>query len=432
MPEPRALTQQEMGEEDSEAKSGTLDRTSLARELPSATVDRALEIARLARSELKDLALCYDAYRAASALGNVDALYAAALFELHGRASHAIAPSDAVRVGVSSLRRAADGGHILARVYLGNAYETGSFGLLRDVEKATTWYLAAARSADIDTGNESALAQLGCGRFARALADADATSEVAIKALKKAKGLGFVDVESHGQSRDQEDDVGAAPVRTGAQTGMRTGASAERSDHVHTAPMDRASTESDPVAPNKKTTNNAGANSNAKAKANAASDDANTASKTKDASSSTPVHGHASRAAAAWAGVVAFFYASLFFVAAWGVGLGARALLNELPAIGTSVPPWVTQNPQAIMPAALALVFVLPLLFLFRVRALLASLAFGGIFALFGFYASESKQFTWVADLVPLFFAAGTLAALLVLGLLGAAKAKPSAKQARL
>jgi hypothetical protein len=433
MPEPRAQTEQDLSEEGSEANSGTLDAASLARELSSASLDRALEIARLARSELKDLALCYDAYRAAAALGNVDALYAAALFELQGRASHAVAASDAVRTGVSSLRRAADGGHILARVYLGNAYETGSFGLPRDVEKATTWYQAAARSADIDTSDESALAQLGCGRFARIIADADSTNEVGIKVLKKAKTLGFVEAPIKAQGGDPEDEVGTSPLRSG----VRTGASAESSDHVNTAPIDLASTDGEPNAPNKKTKKPASATPDAKAKPKAAPDEEetaskNAASKTKDVSKSKPVHGHASRAAAAWAGLVAFFYASLFFIAAWGVGLGARALLNELPATGTSVPPSVMQNPQAIMPAALALVFVMPLLFLFRFRALLASLGFGGIFALFGFYASESGRFTWIADLVPLFFAAGTLAALLVLGLLGAAKAKPSAKQARL
>ena len=108
-------------------------------------VDALLDIARVYRAGsatvARDLKKCFEAYSAASLLGNADAEHATALFHLSG----GVVPEDVV-AAARLFRSAADKGHLPSKVYVANLYELG-IHYRADPEKADVWYRNAARAA---------------------------------------------------------------------------------------------------------------------------------------------------------------------------------------------------------------------------------------------------------------------------------------------
>jgi hypothetical protein len=347
--------------------------------LGSGNVEELMEVAKQARSVHQDLALAYQAYRQAMALGSPDAAYAAALFELQGR-------QGTPEQGLVSLRAAADAGHILGRVYLGNLYDLGAkpLGLVRDEEKANLWYRSAARSADVDPDDHEALARLGCGRFIEGSIEESEREAV----LKKARGLGYRAAQASTPS-DAGPTETPAPVEAGAPMAL---------EGVAHKPAGKALEKLD------------------KKQAEA---------REAERALPSPWPGRIA------AGFTAFLYAVLFFGVAAGLSVAFHELLQEVIKRGVDAG-WLADNPEAILPATLAIFGVLPSLIVYRGRVVLLASVFGTGMAFVGYVVSISGQLAILPwkEQIALFFAGGFLGAAFVLGLLGGAKRKPTKREA--
>lgn len=332
-------------------------------------VEGLLQLAKQARAGdggvARDLGRCFAAYRAAASLGNAEAGYATALFLLRG----GVVARD-VDAGKARLRDAADRGSVSARVHLGNLYELGVH-YRADPEKADVWYRSAARAANITEEPDGAawqraLAELGAGRYVRALVDAGAlSSEDEELLLTRAKAHGF---------RSDEVSPSAAP----------SGATASASDPSPRA-IDVGAKTAEPRT-------------------------------AKTRRGGTP---------ARWsAGFGAFGFAVMFVAAGAGAGYAALLGARELVTQGHSLP-LVGDDTRAVFPSVFALAGVLPTFLAYRagtvVKALVVGLTSGAVgFVLGGtgtLLVTSARESQALAS-----GAAGFLAALLVLGVLGGTK----------
>ncbi len=166
-------------EEEEEAQRATATSEERIAEL--------LTSARAARSA-KDLPRSHALYTEAASLGSTDADYALGVFALAGQ----VVARDP-KLGALHLRRAADAGHLQARVHLANALDTGTISGQPELERAALFVRAAARSLGV-AGTETeqdqrALAEAGIGRFLASIPDA--TYEETQRWTKKSRALGF-------------------------------------------------------------------------------------------------------------------------------------------------------------------------------------------------------------------------------------------------
>ncbi|RYZ63196.1 MAG: sel1 repeat family protein, partial [Proteobacteria bacterium] len=154
---------------------------------PEARIAALLSDARAARAD-KDLPRAHAIYTEAAALGSTDADYALGVFALAGQ----VVGRDP-RLGATHLRRAADAGHLQARVHLANVLDTGLVTGLPEPERAALFIRGVARSLSLsgtDTAaDQRALAEAGVGRFVTAVEDA--TYEESQRWTKKARALGY-------------------------------------------------------------------------------------------------------------------------------------------------------------------------------------------------------------------------------------------------
>lgn len=332
-------------------------------------VEGLLALARRARAGsdgvTRDLGRCFAAYRAAASLGSAEAGYATALFLLRG----GVVPRD-VDAGKARLREAADRGSVSARVHLGNFYELGVH-YKADPEKADVWYRSAARAANIVEEPDSvpwqrALAELGAGRFVRALASAGALSA-------EDEELLLTRARAHGFRSDEALASDTPPATAEPGSDARPGAVESPASSAPARPPAR----------------------------------------------------RRARSAARWsAGFGAFGFAVMFVAAGAGAGYAALLGARELVAEGHALP-LVGHDTRAVFPSVFALIGVLPNVLAYRfgtvVKALVTGLAtgaagfvLGGTGTLLVASARESQALACGA--------AGFLAALLVLGILGGTK----------
>lgn len=321
-----------------------------------------LTSARAARSA-KDLALSHALYTEAAGLGSTDADYALGVFALTGQ----VVARDP-RVGATHLRRAADAGHLQARVHLANALDTGTISGKPEPDRAALFVRGVARSLGL-AGTDSpedrrALAEAGLGRF---LADIpDATYEETQRWTKKSRALGF---GKRGPASDPE----LPPPEPSASLAA---AAPNAAPPPVPAPKPKVNAKRQPKGPS------------------------------------------AGEAAAA-AG-----FALLFLVAGWGVAFAsvqaAHAALEQgqrLPALGSRA--------DLLWPLAVGVVGVLPAALFYRGGAFIRALGLGIVaaFAAFMLHGTGTLVVLEMREMQAL--ALGTSAfwlALLVLGFLGGAK----------
>lgn len=141
----------------------------------------------------KDLGAALECLLAAAELGSAAAAFDAAEFYVTGLAVERDVPR-----GVALLRDAAAAEHVEARIYLGNIYGLG-IHYEADPEKADVWYRSAARAAGIEAEPGSpehclALAALGSARDCQeVIGDPEIPKEERVAFLKKAKALGLAE-----------------------------------------------------------------------------------------------------------------------------------------------------------------------------------------------------------------------------------------------
>lgn len=329
-----------------------------------------LTAARAARGE-KDLARSHALYTEAASLGSTDADYALGVFALSGQ----VVARDP-KVGATHLRRAADAGHLQARVHLANALDTGTIAGQPEPERAALFVRGVARSLGL-AGTESpddqrALAEAGLGRFLAEIPDA--TYEESTRWSKKARALGY---GKRGPASDPE----LPPVQTSAVSSAPAA--------LTTAPAGAEVPAKPRVKPRRKP--------------------------------SGPTAGEAAAAAG---------FALLFLVAGWGVAFAsvqaAHAALEqgrELPALGTRV--------DLLWPLAVGVVGVLPATLFYRGGAFLRAFGAGLIAAFAGFMLHGTGTLVVLEVREMQALAIGTAVfwgALLVLGFLGGAKASKKAE----
>ncbi len=356
-------------------------------------VDGLLKLAKQFRSGAggakPDLAACFEAYRAAAELGSAVAQHAVGLFHLNGGGGVERSERDAAL----QFRAAADQGHLASKVLVGNFYELGVH-YRADAAKADVWYRNVARSANVEAEPESpeyarALADLGCVRYCLTLADAKgATEEERARLLRLAKTYGYKPEGSRLSMTAEAEPLAAveAEVESQRSGGKASPVSAPRSAPAPAAEPKAAEAERDQPAPKK---------SSAKA-----------ASKVNVGLASTG------------------FFLTLLFMAI-GVVLGhvLRHAALEKVAAGQPVPVF-GMNAEAILPAFVLVLGVVPNMLFYRAsafaKAVLFAIAAGiGAEVLWGmgkhFLDSRIMQIT---D----FGVAGMLAGLLVFGLFGGVK----------
>lgn len=164
------------------------DEEILARqELPSEErAEELLAAARAARAA-KDLARAHAYYMEAANLGSADADYAIGVFHVVGQ----VVARDPKQAQIY-LRRAADAGHLQARVHLANLLESGALTGSPDAERATLFVRGAARSlglAGIDSEDDKlALSEAGIGRF---LDEVTLDEDDRARLSRKARALGW-------------------------------------------------------------------------------------------------------------------------------------------------------------------------------------------------------------------------------------------------
>lgn len=357
----------------------------------------------------RDLGKCFEAYKAAAALGSAAAEHAVALFLLAGGP----VPRDE-REAAARLRSAADRGHNPAKVYLANLYELG-IHYKADPAKADVWYRNAARSSGItaEPGTPEhvrAMAELGCVRYCLEIAGAkDATDEDRAHFTRKAKAYGWRDAAR----RDSRADRG--PGEGGA-----------RGDRSSAVPGPAVAPEGlDAVEIEAAVESARGASStDSKSSARASAKEKPEASKP----AATPSRFE-------WGvGLTAFLYAAVFMAAALTGGHLLTQGAGLLVAEGTPVPV-VGEKVHLIQPLVFGVVGVLPTLLVYRLAALGRAIVVGAIAGaagafLWGFPSTTLLEPRLVQ--VIAFGAAGFLAALLVLGVLGGAKSGQHRRRPRI
>lgn len=339
----------------------------------------------------KDMKACYAAYRAAANLGSADAAYAVALFHFSGGAVEKD-PTQAL----SFLRAAAEAGHVQGRVYLGNLYECGTHYKL-DAEKAGVWYRSAARAAGITAEPEApeyaeAMAELGAGRYVQSADIPEARREVL---QRKARTLGF----------------GApSPASIAARPSSDPGLPPERASGLPAEPSPNAAA---PAVAGKE------------APAAPALKEKLEALEKKAPKPSSLTLGE---------GLVAFFFALLFFAAGAGAGYAAQKGGEYMLSQGQQVPV-VGAETQLLFPAAVALVGILPSFLFYRASTVLRSIVGAAIGAGVGWVLWGTGVLTFVTSRVlqtTAFGVGGFLLFALAFGIFGGAKKKPRPEDARL
>jgi hypothetical protein len=356
-------------------------------------VDGLLKLAKQFRSGAggakPDLAACFEAYRAAAELGSAVAQHAVGLFHLNGGGGVERSERDAAL----QFRAAADQGHLASKVLVGNFYELGVH-YRADAAKADVWYRNVARSANVEAEPETpeyarALADLGCVRYCLTLADAKETTEDdRARLLRLAKTYGYKPEGSRLSMTAEAEPLAAVEAEVESQ---RSGAKASPASAPKSAPAPAA----EPRAAEGERGQPAPKKSPAKG-----------ASKVNVGLASTG------------------FFLTLLFMAI-GVVLGhvLRHAALEKVAAGQPVPVF-GMNAEAILPAFVLVLGVVPNMLFYRAsafaKAVLFAIAAGiGAEVLWGmgkhFLDSRIMQIT---D----FGVAGMLAGLLVFGLFGGVK----------
>jgi hypothetical protein len=360
-------------------------------------VEGILELAKAYRAGKsgvsRDLKKCFEAYKVAAEIGNVDADYAIALFHLTG----GVVPQD-FKEGTTRLRAAAEKGSVPAKVYLGNLYEQG-IHYKADKEKADVWYRNAARGAQVESepGSDDyrqELAELGCVRYVLELNDAGEMDRLLPKARAHGYGLKIKD----GSSRSSVPSDPNPNPNPGDRPTLN--AALENAEQLPPAVVEKLKAQSQPDAAEAKT-------------------------KPKPESKPEPKPEGPTQASI---GLGAFGFAVLFVLAGAGAGYaathGARVLLEngtKLPGIGTHV--------EYVFPIVLALFGVWPAGVGYQLgtwlKGILIGVAMGGV----GWVAWGTGMAAFHASRIAQAYAfglAGFLAGLLVLGLLGGTKKKPA------
>lgn len=362
-----------------------------------ADVEGLLAAARAYRSA-RDMALCFEAYESAAALGSAEAEYAVALFYMTGSATVA----QDLKVGATRLRVAADRGSVPAKVYVGNLYELGVH-YKADPDKADVWYRNAARAARVEAEPasedwERSLAELGCVRHVLRYVERPSTPpEAKTRLLARARLLG------HGvRLRESAPDVerptlvdalaaSAEPAASGVEAGRPA---------VEGRAESAGSATSDAEAARRADAESAGATSKTKARTTKSDE------------------GSVGRGAAAFA------YATVFMGAGLGAAYAAAQGAAELVERGHSLP-LVHEHAIWLFPIVVVAVGVLPTLLVYRAEAVAKALVGSAIFAGIGSVGWGTGKAILHADRNVQTFSfaiAGFLATLFILGLLGGAK----------
>ena len=336
----------------------------------------------------RDLAKCLAAYTAAADLGSPLAQHALGLFHLHGGPVEPD-PMEAAK----RFRAAADGDHLAAKVYVANFYELG-IHYRADAAKADVWYRNVARSAGVEASpgtpeHDVALAELGCVRFALALAEApDQTPAERTRLLRIARIHGY-----------------------------REGRSSMTAEAMASAELDAVDREAEAQSSRRPPTGEPSAAA-APARASANLDERTSRTSRASRTSRTSL-GRAPRAAVGL-GLTAFLFSCVFMAVAAVVGHVAPPLLAErgapIPALGMRF--------DLVLPVALVAIGALPNLLVYRLAAwaraaVLATLAGVAGEVLWGLgHRFAPTHLIQICDLA----AAGLLAGLLVFGIFGGAK----------
>lgn len=379
-PDPRARGAQ--GEEEGEE-----ELPDLASLKEAGDAEGLLALARAYRSGTapggRDMAKCFEAYKAAAELGDADAEYAVALFLVNGGPV-----AQDLKEGATRLRTAAERGSVPAKVFLGNLYELG-IHYKADSEKADVWYRNAARSAGVTSApgtdaHTRELAELGCVRYVLAVVErggADEPTKARLLAKAKAHGHGL-----------REQAAREAPAEPAPDRATIEGALA--SMEASAAPTAKPTAESKPQPKPKK----------------------------------------ASRAApqtSAGDALAAFGYALLFLLAGLGAAYVAMLGVRELLAHGTKLPPALART-DVVFGAVLGVVGVLPSLLVYRASAVIKAIVAGAVMGGVGWVAWGTGQAVVHAVRVvhALAFALpGFAAALLVLGFVSGTKRAASSRK---
>lgn len=330
---------------------------------PDERIAELLTAARTARSN-RDLARAHVLYGEAASLGSTDADYALGVFALAGQ----VVARDP-KAGALHLRRAADAGHLQARVHLANALDTGTIAGHPEPERAALFVRGVARALGL-AGTEApddqrALAEAGLGRFLAEISDA--TYEESTRWSKRARALGF-------GRRSPASDPELPPLEVTQPQEMPAPVPAE------------------PAPPK---------------------------TKTKTARRAQPSGPSAGEVAAA-AG-----FALLFLVAGWGVAFGSVQAAHAALEQGTQLP-LLGARAELLWPLAVGIVGVVPATLFYRGGAFVRALGVGAIaaFAAFMLHGTGTLVVLQARELQAL--ALGSAAfwvALLVLGFFGGAKA---------
>ena len=368
----------------------------------------------------RDMKKCLEAYRAAAELGSAEAEYAVALFYINGGA---VVAQD-LKEGAVRLRSAAEKGSIPAKVYLGNLYELG-IHYKADAEKADVWYRNAGRAAQApgEQGSDEwnrVLAELGAARHVLLLTSDPAIAEdEKARLLARAKAHGYgLKIRDEGAREggdratftDALAGVDSAPAMTGTpppvavdleprqrkDTSPETRDAKRKVEQARTPTVPPAAAKLDPAA-------------------KAAADKAAAADKKRAAE----------RRARLTSALAAFGYAMLFMIAGVGAGYAATLGARELVAHGHVLPLLGTKT-RLVFPIVVGVIGVLPAALVYRLGTVLKALVMGAALGGVGWVAWGTGRGAFHGDR-PLqslaFGVAGFLAGLLVLGLLGGAKA---------
>ncbi len=345
----------------------------------------------------KSMRLCHEAYEAAANLGSAEASYALALFAMQG----GLGAQD-WKAGAAHLRRAADAGHLDAKVYIANLYELG-IHYAKDPAKADVWYRNAARQASIKDAVETeefalAMAELGSAREYQILVEAGAVADEDKERLARRARLHGYELRARAPSEVARSDsfvpdAPRAPARKAAAKPASTLAELEA----------------------KTTKGRASGEEKVKAATPRVDKPARKATARSDASSVTFA-----------LGMVAFLYAIVFVATAAGAGYalteGAKVLIAKsgpLPLLGKRV--------ELIMPAAFFLLAFVPQFLFYKASAVMKALLAAGLASGLGWVAWGTGKGMFLPNQVQQsagFAVAGFLTALLVVGVLGGAKAK--------
>lgn len=413
------------------------DAYDLAALRKQANVPGLLTLAKAYRSGTapggRDMARCLEAYRAAAELGSAEAEYGVALFYMNGGS---VVPQD-LRAGTLHLRTAAEKGSVPAKVYLGNLYELG-INYKADAEKADVWYRNAARGAHVESEQGSDawnrdLAELGCARYALLLerdAGVDDAEKKRLIARAKAHGYGL----RMREDVTEGDRVTFVDALTSAEAATATAAAASPAATATPPPVAVEPRQRKDTSPETGHAKRRAEESRAKTDPpQAPLDPAAAAARRPEKAAKIAKRKSAERAVRLTGALAAFGYALLFALAGAGAGYAATLGAHELVAHG-HVLPLVGTRTRLVFPIVLGVVGVLPSWLVYKLGTLLKALVLGALVAGVGWVAWGTGQGAFHGDrpLQALAFGlAGFLAGLLVLGLIGGAKAPRPASRPR-